>query len=729
MAAIPENDLRQALKEHFGFSAFRPLQEEIIRDSLAGRDVLALLPTGGGKSLCFQLPALIQPGLTIVVSPLIALMKDQVDSLHQAGIPATFLNSTLSKAEARDRWRRLYRGDYRLLYVAPERLVLDGFLSEVPNWKVNRFAIDEAHCISEWGHDFRPEYRQLTLLRELMPQVPLMALTATATERVRKDILTQLHLNDAVCYTASFNRPNLSYRVEPKQGAYDQVLAFIRRRPRESGIIYCQARKTTESLAQRLKDDGIKALPYHAGLTPDERSNHQERFIRDQTQVICATIAFGMGINKPNVRFVIHYDLPKNVESYYQETGRAGRDGLPSECLLLFSAGDVMKYKIFIDQKTDPQEQRIARQQLQHMANFAEISECRRVSLLDYFGEQYPDTYCGNCDNCQGAREKYDGTTLAQKFLSCIFRIHQKSGFHVGLNHVVEVLTGADTDKVKRWEHHTLSTYGIGKENSRPEWQVIGRELIRLGYLAQSDDSFPTLNLTPEGMALLKERKTVMLTRPPKKTEPPKVKRAGEIECDEDLFEMLRELRRRLAEERGVPPYVIFSDVSLRHMARRYPQAREEFAGIHGVGAHKLNEFGATFLAEISFFLKSHPRQEFADFVETAPAVVVKRGSLTDTVADTLSRHRRGQSLGEIAHQRGLVVNTVCGHLLDAVTAGEKVDLDQLFTPDQQSAMDMALKLSPGDFTSMLKYLGPGYTSGMVRLYRDGRRWLQRGGK
>ncbi|MEI7731952.1 MAG: DNA helicase RecQ [Verrucomicrobiota bacterium] len=722
-------DLRQALKQHFGFATFRPLQEEIIRDSMAGRDVLALLPTGGGKSLCFQLPALVQPGLTIVVSPLIALMKDQVDALDQAGIPATFLNSSLSKADARERWRRLYQNEYRLLYVAPERLVLDGFLSEVPKWNVNRFAIDEAHCISEWGHDFRPEYRQLTRLRELMPKVPVMALTATATERVRKDILTQLHLENAVCYTASFNRPNLSYRVEPKQGAYEQVLAFIRRRPRESGIIYCQARKTTESLAQRLKDDGVSALPYHAGLTPEERSTHQERFIRDQTQVICATIAFGMGINKPNVRFVIHHDLPKNVESYYQETGRAGRDGLPSECLLLFSAGDVMKYKIFIDQKTDPQEQRIARQQLQHIANFAEISECRRVSLLDYFGEQYPDTNCGNCDNCLGTREKYDGTILAQKFLSCVFRIRQKSGFNAGLNHLVEVLTGADTEKIRRWEHHTLSTYGIGRETSRPEWQAIGRELIRLGYLAQSDESFATLSLTAEGLSLLKERKTVMLTRPPKKTEPPKARRAGEIECDEALFDILRELRRRMAEERGVPPYVIFSDVSLRHMARRYPQSQEEFAGIHGVGTHKLHEFGAAFLAEITFFIKSHSRQEFADPVEAAPVAMKRTAGITDTVADTLSRHRRGQSPAEIARQRGLVVNTVCGHLLDAIAAGEAVDLDQLFTPDQQAAMDLALKLCPGDFTAMIKYLGPEYTGGMIRLYRDGRRWLQRKGK
>ena len=383
-----QDDLRERLKKYFGFSSFRPLQEEIIRDALAGKDVFAVLPTGGGKSLCFQLPALARPGLTVVVSPLIALMKDQVDALQAAGVPATFLNSSLAAGESRPRLRGLHQGEFRLLYVAPERLMLSGFIEDLQRWSVNLFAIDEAHCISEWGHDFRPEYRQLATLRGLFPEVPTMALTATATERVRGDIVRQLHLREPRCYVASFNRPNLTYRVAAKSGAYEQILNFVGARPRESGIIYCQARKTAESLASKLTADGIRAAPYHAGLDGDERTRNQEAFLRDEVRVVCATIAFGMGINKPNVRFVIHYDLPKNIEGYYQETGRAGRDGLPSECLLLFSPGDRVKYGRFIDEKPDPKEREIARAQLEQIVHYAEVATCRREFLLGYFGEK-----------------------------------------------------------------------------------------------------------------------------------------------------------------------------------------------------------------------------------------------------------------------------------------------------------------------------------------------------
>ncbi len=357
------------LKQYFGFTSFRPLQEEIIRDALAGRDVFALLPTGGGKSLCFQLPAMARSGLTVVVSPLIALMKDQVDALQAGGVPATFLNSSLSPGESRARLRGLHAGQYRLLYAAPERLLLSGVQADLQKWDVRLLAVDEAHCISEWGHDFRPEYRQLAGLRELLPAAPMMALTATATERVRHDIVALLKLREPSRYVASFNRPNLAYRVLGKNKPYAQVLEFLKARPRESGIIYCQARKTADHLAERLSADGVKARPYHAGLTAPERSQHQELFLRDDVRVICATIAFGMGINKPNVRFVIHYDLPKNIEGYYQETGRAGRDGLPGECVLLFSPGDVVKQTSFIDEKPDPAEQKIARAQLQQMVH------------------------------------------------------------------------------------------------------------------------------------------------------------------------------------------------------------------------------------------------------------------------------------------------------------------------------------------------------------------------
>src|SRR2546421_6779456 len=365
-------DLPGSLKKYFGHDEFRPLQQQIVADALAGRDVFALMPTGGGKSLCFQLPALLRDGITIVVSPLIALMKDQVDALETSGIAATFLNSSLDGDEARRRLRGLNHGEYRLLYVAPERLMLDGFLERALNWNIVQLAIDEAHCISEWGHDFRPEYRELKKLRRHMPGVPIMALTATATERVRKDIVDQLHLDNARCYVASFNRPNLTYRVVPKSSPYEQVLALIRGRPNESGIVYCASRKTADSLATKLSVDGVKAKPYHAGLEAKERTKHQELFLRDDARVITATIAFGMGINKPNVRFVVHHDLPKNIESYYQETGRAGRDGLPSECVLLFSASDVVKYSRFIDEVSDEKQRQIATAQLRQMVDFAE---------------------------------------------------------------------------------------------------------------------------------------------------------------------------------------------------------------------------------------------------------------------------------------------------------------------------------------------------------------------
>lgn len=608
------------LKRCFGFSSFRPLQEEIIRDALAGKDVVAILPTGGGKSLCFQLPALVKPGLTVVVSPLIALQKDQVDALQAAGVAATFLNSSLAPGESRPRLRGLHNGEYRLLYVAPERLMLSGFLEDLQQWNVNLFAIDEAHCISEWGHDFRPEYRQLSTLRERFPGVPFMALTATATARVRGDITRQLHLREPAGFVASFNRPNLTYRVSGKTGAYGQLLEFIRARPREAGIIYCQARKTTETLAAKLAADGVLSAPYHAGLTPGERTRNQETFLRDEVRVICATIAFGMGINKPNVRFVIHYDLPKNIEGYYQETGRAGRDGLPSECLLLFSPGDRVKQMRFIDEKPDPKEREIARAQLEQMLHYAEIASCRRAALLAYFGETAEGENCGGCDNCLAPRATWDGTVAAQKFLSCVYRIREKSGFGVGLQHVVEVLCGAETEKIRKFGHQTLSTYNIGGEHGRAEWGAIGRELVRLGLLFQNPEKFHILELTDAGRTALKLRHTITLTRPVAAPAALAEKhRAGEISCDEGLFEQLRALRKRLADERGVPPYIIFSDVALRQMARHYPATEAEFSRINGVGEKKLREFGAVFRRQIAAYLQANARQIFAEAPRSGP--------------------------------------------------------------------------------------------------------------
>jgi ATP-dependent DNA helicase RecQ len=601
-------DLPGTLKKDFGYDEFRPLQEEIIRDALAGRDVFALMPTGGGKSLCFQLPALLRDGLTIVVSPLISLMKDQVDALQTSGIAATFLNSALDRNEAVERLRGLNRGEYRLLYVAPERLMLDGFLERALNWNITQIAIDEAHCISEWGHDFRPEYRELKKLRRHLPDVPIMALTATATERVRKDIVDQLHLDNARCYVASFNRPNLTYRVVPKSSPYEQVFAFIRGRPNESGIVYCASRKTADSLATKLNGDGVKAKPYHAGLEAKERTNHQELFLRDDARVITATIAFGMGINKPNVRFVVHHDLPKNIESYYQETGRAGRDGLPSECVLLFSASDVVKQRRFIEEKSE-REQRVAQEQLRDMIHYAETRDCRRTTLLKYFGEEFPAP-CNGCDNCLEPRETFDGTVPAQKFLSCIQRVRQKSGFSFGLNHIVDLLSGADTEPIRQRGHDQLSTYGIGQDLKRGAWQAIGRELLRLGLITAAPGRFATLELTEAGWAALRERKQITLTKPYDVQEKKRSKhRAGEIKCDEAMFEQLRVLRRQIADKRDVPAYVIFSDVALREMARAYPTTKAEFGRIPGVGQQKLRDFAEPFTAAVRDYLASNSRQ------------------------------------------------------------------------------------------------------------------------
>ena len=606
--------LPQLLKSTFGYATFRPLQREIIEANLVGEDVFALLPTGGGKSLCFQLPALARDGLTVVVSPLIALMKDQVDALQASGVAATFLNSTLGAEESRTRLRGLHRGDYKLLYVAPERLMLAGWIENLKTWNVSCIAIDEAHCVSEWGHDFRPEYRQLAKLRTALPEVPMMALTATATGRVREDIVTHLKLRDPQTFVASFNRPNLTYRVVPKDEPAKQIINFVRKREHESGIIYCASRATAERVAESLAGRGFLARPYHAGLDAAERARNQEMFLRDDTRIICATIAFGMGINKPNVRWVIHHDLPKNIEGYYQETGRAGRDGLPGDCLLLFSPGDIAKQTHFLDEITNEQERSIARAQLRQIVHYAESSGCRRAELLQYFGETFPLNNCGACDNCAEPRESFDGTIVAQKFLSCVFRIQQASRFGAGLNHVIEVLTGAKTDKITRWGHDQLSTYGIGGELSRSQWASIGRELMRLGYVGLGTGEYATLELTTEGMAVLRARTPITLTKPA--ADAPKSRRVaprreGDIDCDEILFEKLRTLRKLLADERKVPAYIIFGDNTLRALAREYPQSLSALEGIPGIGEKKRAEFGEVFTATIAGYLKHNSRQSF----------------------------------------------------------------------------------------------------------------------
>ena len=591
-----------ALKHYFGYDTFRPLQREICQSTLAGKDVLALLPTGGGKSLCYQLPALLESGLTLVISPLIALMKDQVDGLSANGIPSTFLNSSLDARTASERMDALDRGEYRLLYVAPERIALGGFLEGLDRWNVRRIAVDEAHCVSEWGHDFRPEYRRIAVLRQHFPNVPMLALTATATDRVRVDIERFLALRSPLRYVGSFNRPNLRYSVYEKHDAWKQLLSFCTVRSSESGIVYTQSRASAEDLAAKLSANGIAALPYHAGLLPSRRSKNQELFIRDEVRVMCATIAFGMGIDKPNVRYVVHYDLPKNVEGYYQETGRAGRDGLASDCALFFSGGDAAKQRHFIRQIADPDERDQADRLLRKMLDFAATPNCRRGFLLRYFGEEPVGEECGNCDNCITPPDRMDGTIGAQKVLSCLYRVRAHSGFSTGANHIVDILLGTETEKVLSRGHDTLSTFGIGKEHTKAEWLALVSELLRLGYVEQEPEH-RTLLLTDEGMRALKEGRTLEFAKP--RAVASKKGRKGKSSAtldsgDDSLFEVLRRLRKSLADEAGVPPYVVFSDATLREMARVKPRTQSAFREISGVGDVKLERYGETFVAEIA---------------------------------------------------------------------------------------------------------------------------------
>lgn len=687
-----DSKLPALLKTHFGYDAFRPLQREIMQAALANRDVLAILPTGAGKSLCYQLPALARAGVTLVVSPLIALMKDQVDQLTASGIAATFLNSTLEPQENRRRLDAIRSGAVKLVYLAPERLMSGDFLAVVKSWNVTALAVDEAHCISEWGHDFRPEYRRLRELRAALPQVPAIALTATATPRVREDILTQLALRAPAVFVASFNRPNLNYHVEPKQEATTRIVQYIHSRGQESGIVYAQSRKRSEELAAALRNSGITAVCYHAGLEADERARNQEAFLRDEVRVVCATVAFGMGINKPDVRFVIHADLPKNIEGYYQETGRAGRDGLPADCLLLFSRGDVSKLLRFLDEMPEGEARDHARLQLDQMADFAEIDACRRVNLLGYFGEQWQEEDCGGCDNCLAPRETWDATTETLKFLSCIQRVKQSGSPPVGIRYLAEILTGSRAEKLLARRHDQLSTYGIGKEHNVATWTEIGRQLARKGWLVIDSGTYPTVTLTPEGMSLLRERRPVSLTRLMANDRPASRPRTGDIECDQELFEILRSHRKQVADAASVPPYVVFSDVSLRHMARSYPTADAAFLAIPGVGERKLIDYGPGFMNVIRDYLQNNERKAFAPLsISSVPLPRPPKPVVTSTAHISLELWRAGKSVEEIATERKLTSSTIEGHLASAIANGENIDPRAFYTLAEEKEMRAAL--------------------------------------
>ena len=577
------------LKNIFGYTKFRPLQEQIISHTLAKKDCVVLMPTGGGKSLCYQIPALYFEGCTLVVSPLISLMQDQVTNLKQLGINADVINSTLTPQQQAEAFKRLFSGETKLLYVSPERLMLDGFLEKLPPLAL--IAIDEAHCISEWGHDFRESYRQLNKLKSEFPDVPLMALTATATPRVLTDIQTQLSIPTAPVFKGSFNRENLLYSIRPKANTYNQILNYIKNQPGQSGIIYCQSRKNVDNLAEKLTKDNIKALPYHAGLSTQIRADHQNKFKYSKIDVIVATIAFGMGIDKPDVRYVIHQDIPKSMENYYQETGRAGRDGLPSECILYYSYADSKKYSSFIQQITNPNERKHAEQKLLQMTAFAYKPLCRRKQLLAYFNEHLDTKDCNNCDICLNPPKQWDATIISQKILSCIYRVKERFGAMM----IVDILKGSTQQRIQQFGLHKLSVYGIEKELTNQQIRDVIDYLTFTQAICIKGDTYPVLGLTQKAKPILFHDEPVIMpvyTKTKSKTK----KHTTIHPSNPELFEKLRKCRLDCAKKQGVPPFMIFSDKSLHDMAAKKPKTMLEFLEIHGVGKVKAKSLGDIFL-------------------------------------------------------------------------------------------------------------------------------------
>lgn len=586
---------KQVLQETFGYQQFRPGQEAIIDAILDGQDSLVVMPTGGGKSLCYQIPALILDGLTVVVSPLISLMKDQVDQLLANGVSAACLNSTQSREQQLDVMNGCRRGDIRLLYVAPERLMMDSLIDQLSQWKLALLAVDEAHCISQWGHDFRPEYASLGQLRGRFSAVPFVALTATADDTTRLDIVRLLQLKDPLIQVSSFDRPNIRYMLMEKFKPLDQLMRYVQEQRGKSGIIYCNSRAKVEDTAARLQSRGISAGAYHAGLENDIRARVQEQFQRDDLQIVVATVAFGMGINKPNVRFVVHFDIPRNIESYYQETGRAGRDGLPAEAMLFYDPADMAWLRRCLDEKPAGPLQDIERHKLNAMGAFAEAQTCRRLVLLNYFGEgrQAP---CGNCDICLDPPRQYDGLKDAQKALSAIYRVNQR----FGMGYVVEVLRGANSQRIRDNQHDKLPVYGIGREQSHEHWVSVIRQLIHLGLATQNIAQHSALQLTEAARPILRGENPLMLAVPRVVALKPRaMQKSYGGNYDRKLFAKLRKLRKAIADEENIPPYVVFNDASLIEMAEQMPLSPGEMLSVNGVGTRKLERFGKPFMTLI----------------------------------------------------------------------------------------------------------------------------------
>lgn len=688
-----------ALKKYFGYDSFRPLQSDIIQTVFDRRDALVLMPTGGGKSVCYQIPAITQEGVAVVVSPLIALMKDQVEGLSANGIPAAFINSSLSSAQQHNVETALMAGYIKLLYVSPEKMVSQGFQPLLRRLKISLFAIDEAHCISAWGHDFRPEYTQLKFLKQQFPQVPLIALTATADKITRRDIVAQLGLPNPAIFIASFDRPNISLKVQPGQRRIEQIIDFLKKHPNQSGIIYCLARKTCADLSEKLNKAGFQTDYYHAELTPAQRSKVQEDFINDRTPIICATIAFGMGIDKSNVRFVIHYNLPRNVEGYYQEVGRAGRDGLPSEAILFFSYADVTSYREMFEQGEGSQEAKdLKLKKLERMYQFAEAPVCRRRTILAYFDENY-DHDCGNCDVCLHPPRSFDGTVAAQKALSALTRLEER----VGMNMLIDVLRGSNRREIFEQNYHTIKTYGAGKEYSYDEWLFLLSQMLHLGLVEIAYDERNVLRVTAAGKAVLFDAKKVNLALPVPKASPEEKAAAAKQKLPpalrpkpqkevfrEELFDWLRQLRRTVAQQQGVPPYLIFSDATLEEMAEKRPLTDYDLLQISGVGERKLQNYGDTFLAEIRRYV-----------LEKSNAGLNVMGS---TFLQSWDLWKQGRSVDQIAASRGISPVTVLSHLATMYERGELLDIGQWVSPEEVDMIQGALPLFEEPYS--LKLIG-----------------------
>ena len=707
---------REILKHQFGFDSFRLEQERVIDAVLKGSDCVVLMPTGGGKSLCYQIPALMLDGLTVVISPLIALMKDQVDALRNNGIDAAFLNSTQTAAQQVEVFRDIRSGRLKLLYVAPERLLQSGdqFIDFLSSINISLFAIDEAHCISSWGHDFRPEYIKLGRLKSEFPRIPVIALTATADKLVRKDIVERLNVPNASVFVSSFNRPNIHYAVEPKRNSFSQLLDFLEKRRDESGIIYCLSRNSVDSLAADLRDEGFSALPYHAGLDKPTRDRNQELFLKDEAKIIVATIAFGMGIDKSNVRFVVHMDLPKNIESYYQETGRAGRDGLPSDALLFFSWGDVIKLKGFAEVEGNREQTAIMLKKLDTMGKFGEIRSCRRRFLLNYFSEE-TITACGNCDNCSTTFEKFDGTVIAQKALSAVIR----TGGRFGMSYLIDFLRGSQA-KTIRDEHKNLKTYGVGADISKENWYEYFKDLISQGYLAQTEGQYPVIALTEKSDDVLRGKVSVELIKARIKEEK-KYKYADSVglEHHADLFNDLRNVRAVLARGENVPPYLIFSDATLIEMATFLPLTIADLRKISGVGDLKLDKYGSDFLHEIRNYCKrkglsTRIDQKIQKRERKQRSKRDRNGE--DTYSISLRMFRSGMTVDKIAAERSLAVSTIEVHLTRFIATGQ-LKVEQLVSIDKIDPIRRAFIDLNGEagLGKVKELLGDDYSYGEIR--------------